>query len=209
MPKLPNPPTRLELGGLEPEIVALSESTLLFRIYFRGGAHSGRWNEFRPFGPLASARFDHHPDPPGIHPGYGILYAATGIKTAVAEVFQEGRNVDRRGREPWLAGFTLVRGLELLDLTGDWPTRAGASMNINSGPRPRCRRWSRRIHEAYAQVEGLLYSSSMHANRPAVALYERAAHALSASPQIHMPLAHPGLVQGLEKIAGELGYDFT
>lgn len=82
-------------------------------------------------------------------------------------------------------------------------------MNINSGPRPRCRRWSRRIHEAYAQVEGLLYSSSMHANRPAVALYERAAHALSASPQIHMPLAHPGLVQGLEKIAGELGYDFT
>lgn len=209
MAKLPNPPAIARLGGLKPDIMPLGSGTLLFRIYFRGGDHPGRWSEFRPFGPLAGARFDHHPNPRGIHPEYGILYAATEIKTCLAEVFQEGRHIDRRRREPWLVGFTLDGELELLNLTGDWPTRVGASMNINSGPRPRCRRWSRRIHEAYPRVAGLLYCSSMHANRSAAALYERAAPILSPSPQIHLPLTHPGLSQGLEKIAGELGYDFT
>lgn len=209
MAKLPNPPGREELARLGPEIVVLPGDTLLFRIYFRGGTHPAHWSEFRSFGPLASARFDHHPEPAGAHADRGVLYAAAAIKTCAAEVFQEKRNVDTREREPWLAGFSLASPLALLDLTGDWPTRAGASMNINSGPRPRSRRWSRAIHDAYPEVKGLLYASSMHGNRPAVALYERAAEAIPRRPDVHVPLFHPGLLGGLEEIAEELGYDFA
>lgn len=207
MPKLPNPPGSEELRNVGPETVVLPAGTLLFRIYFWGGDHPGRWGEFRSFGPLASARFDHHPEPRGFHEDHGILYAAPRIKTCVAEVFQEERNVDTRTREPWLAGFALSDELALLDLRGDWPTRAGASMNINSGPRSRSRRWSSAIHTAYPRLMGLLYASSMHANERAVALYERAEGAIPASPSVHVPLSHPGLTGGLEQVAKELGYD--
>lgn len=209
MAKLPDPPRREELARLGPETRTLPEGTLLFRIYFRGGPHPVRWSEFRSFGPLASARFDHHPEPPGARAGHGILYAAARIKTCAAEVFQAKRNLNTREREPWLVGFSLAAGLDLLDLTRDWPTRAGASMNINSGPRPRSRWWSRAIHDAYPEVSGLLYASSMHANRPAVALYERAIETMPPRPEVHVPLSHPGLVGELENIAEELGYDFA
>ena len=208
MPKLPNPPGPEDLGSISAEIVVLAAGTLLFRIYFRGGEHPRGWDEFRSFGPLASARFDHHPgEERRFHEGHGILYAASQIKSCVAEVFQEKRNIDTRAREPWLAGFSLSDELTLLDLTGDWPTRAGASMNINSGPRPRSRRWSRAIHAAYPEIMGLLYASSMHANQPAAALYERATKAMPTNPDLHAPLSHPGLTGGLERMAEELGYD--
>lgn len=210
MAKLPNPPGRERLRSIGPEIAALPARALLFRIYFRGGQHPGQWNEFRSFGPLALARFDHHPEPTGVHPELGILYAAPEIKTCVAEVFQETRHVDTRQREPWLVGFSLSNEIPLLNLTEDWPTRAGASMNINSGPRPKCRRWSRLVYEAYPQqVAGLLYASSMHANREAVALYERAAGSMPASPTMHIPLSHPGLLGALDETAGQLGYDLS
>ncbi len=47
----------------------------------------------------------------------------------------------------------------------------------------------------------------MHANREAIALYERARDALPASPEANMPLSRPGLEPDLERFAGELGYD--
>ncbi len=194
---------------MEPEIMILPVGALVFRIYFRGGDHPRGWKEFRTFGPLASARFDHHPEPRQLHESSGILYVASRIKTSVAEAFQEKRTVNTREREPWLVGFSLSEGLPLLNLMGDWPTRAGASMNINSGPRPKSRRWSRAIHAAYPEVAGLSYASSMHANQLAVAFYERAAGAIAPNPEIHVPLSHPGLAGGLEEMADELGYDFT
>ncbi|MGH3090686.1 MAG: RES domain-containing protein, partial [Rubrobacteraceae bacterium] len=83
----------------------LPSGRLLFRLYFRGGEYPGSWEGFRSFGPLASARFDHHPPPRGDHPNLGILYAATEVKTCVAEVFWNTRNINLRRREPWLVGF--------------------------------------------------------------------------------------------------------
>jgi hypothetical protein len=207
--KLPNPPGVEELRRVEPEIMMLPVGVFLFRIYFRGGDYPGGWKEFRSFGPLASARFDQHPEPRQLHESFGILYGASRIKTCVAEVFQEKRTVNTREREPWLVGFSLSERLPLLNLTGDWPTRAGASMSIHSGPRPKSRRWSRTIYTAYPEVVGLLYASSMHANQPAVAFYERATGAITPNPEIHVPLSHPGLAGGLEEMAKELGYDFT
>jgi hypothetical protein len=115
--------------------------------------------------------------------------------------------VDARAGEPWLAAFRLTSDVPVLSLRGDWPTRAGASMNMNSGPRPRCRKWSRAIHAAYPEVFGLHYASSMHANHEAVALYERGKGAMPARPEANMPLSHPGLESSLELFAHELGYD--
>jgi len=204
--KLPAPPDPEELRWIGADLRALPAGTLLFRIYFRHGDHPGGWDEFRRFGPLATARFDHHPEPPQTHGVRGILYAAPLIETCVAEVFQTGRAVDPGRREPWLAGFALAGEIRLLNLRGDWPTRAGGSMKINSGPRPIARRWSRAIHEAYPVVAGLLYASSMHANEEVVALYERASQAIPARPQVHVPLSHPGLYGELDRICGELGY---
>jgi hypothetical protein len=98
------------------------------------------------------------------------------------------------------------RALVLLDLTGTWPTAAGASMAINSGPRPRARRWSQAIYAAYPSVEGLLYCSSMHANQPAAALFERAQSAIPPAPAFHRALADPGLLLRLDAAATLLGY---
>jgi hypothetical protein len=211
MAKLPEPPTVPAMRGIPPDVETLPAGTRLYRIYFRGGNHPGGWDRFRSFGPLPNARFDHHTEPPGIQE-HAILYAAVwegAVATCVAEAFQETRLVDTRLRDPQLAAFSLAEDVPLLSLRGTWPTKAGASAYINSGPRPRCRRGSRAIYEAYSDVSGLLYASSMNANRPAVALYERASRALPGVPEFNRPLSDAALLMPLERIASNLGYDLV
>lgn len=201
MAKLTEPPEPLLTKA---QTAILGKGTTLCRVYFRGGSHSGAWSQFRFFGPT-QARFDHHDPPPAVQ-AKGILYAASSPTTCLAEVFQATRVLDRASRDPWLATFNLTRAVVLLDLTGTWPTVAGASMAINSGPRPRARRWAQAIYAAYPAVEGLLYGSSMHANQPAVALFERARDAMPAAPAFHRALADPGLLLRLNAAATLLGY---
>jgi hypothetical protein len=102
--------------------------------------------------------------------------------------------------------FEVVRDVVLLDLTGLWPTQAGASMAISSGPRPRAQRWSQAIYAAYPSVEGLLYGSSMHRNQPCVALYERARTALPAVPSLDRALDDAALSTRLNQAATDLNY---
>jgi len=207
--KLPEPPPVAALRGVGPSVATLRAGTRLWRIYFRGGSFPAGWNRLRYYGPISSARFDHHLDSPGVH-DRGILYAATGndaIATCVAEVFQDTHLVDTGRNDPWLAAFALVEDIALLDLGGKWPTEAGASANINSGPRPRCRRWSRAIYAAYPGLVGLYYASSMNANQPAIALYERASKALPSVPVFNRSLSDAPLLIPLKNIATGLGYD--
>jgi hypothetical protein len=89
-----------------------------------------------PISNPTNSRFDHHLPPSAVQ-DRGILYAAITGMTPFAEVFQETRVIDRRRNAPWLVAFDLARPLELLDLTDSWPTRAGASMAINSGHGPK------------------------------------------------------------------------
>ena len=209
MAKLPEPPSVAMLRRVPPAVATLQAGTKLWRIYFRDGSHPTTWDRMRYYGPVRSARFDHHLDPPGVQVR-GILYAATGddaIATCLAEVFQDTRLVDTRRNEPRLAAFALARDVSLLDLGGKWPTVAGASANINSGPRPRCRRWSRTIYDAYPKLMGLYYASSMNGNEPAVALYERASKAIPRLPLFNRPLSDATLLLPLENKAAELGYD--
>lgn len=201
MAKFPEPPNPLSTAAITK---VLSARTRLWRVYFSAGAHSTTWNAFRAYGPTC-ARFDHH-DPPPPGQAKGIVYACSEPTTCLAEVFQATRVVDRTSRAPWLVAFETVRDLTLLDLTGPWPTRAGASMAIASGPRPRARRWSRAIYAAYPAVEGLWYGSSMHANKPCVALYERASSALPTAPTFHRALVDPTLGDRISAAANTLGY---
>lgn len=133
-------------------------------------------------------------------------YSAEDGPTCLAEVFQDTRVIDRTAHDPWLAGFELEQPLSLLDLTGTWPTRAGASMALSSGARPRAQRWSRAIYDAYPRVQGLYYPSSMHGNRPAVALYERATSGLPSAPIFHRSLVDPALLPVLSRVANDIGY---
>lgn len=79
-------------------------------------------------------------------------------------------------------------------------------MALSTGPRPRARRWARVIYEAYPDLQGLYYPSSMHANRPAVALTDRATSALPKQPTFHRPLTDPALLYMLRNAGKELGY---
>jgi hypothetical protein len=80
-------------------------------------------------------------------------------------------------------------------------------MLINSGRRSASRLWSQAIYRDYPQVHGLLYSSSMHANRPCVALYERAISAMPTAPEFDRPLLDPSLESGLKRIATQFRYN--
>ncbi len=206
MAKLPPPPSPAALAArTPPEVVAVTRVTRLWRIYRAAGGHAGRWDQFRHYGPVATARFDHHDEPPEEQPS-AVLYAAVAVQTCVAEVFQDTRVIDRRRGGPWLAGFRLAREVALLDLSGTWPTRAGASQAISSGPRDASRAWARVIHQSYPGLDGLWYRSTMDGGRPAVALNERAEEALLAQPDVHLPLSHPGVLLPLARMARTLGY---
>jgi hypothetical protein len=192
------------------DVVAVAPVSPLARIFLTAGPHPGAWNRFRTVGPLATGRFDPHPPTadgrPAPAPGYGVLYAAVALRTALAEVFQVARVVDRHSGRPWLGVFAPARVLRLLDLTGTWPTRAGASQAISTGPRDRARDWARAIFAAYDDVDGLWYRSSMDGGRPAVCLWERAADAMPESPLALLPLDAPALAYPLARACRDLGY---
>ena len=204
MPKFPEPPSALTIPAMT---MVIPKGSTLFRIYFGGGQHPGTWNGFRFWGPTAS-RFDHQLPPKG-QSSRGILYAAWGdhaVQTCLAEVFQASRVIDRNANSPWLVGFETTRDLVLLDLTGQWPTRAGASMAISTGQRPRAQRWSQRIYAGYGYIDGIGYGSSMNGNHPSLALYERALTAMPNLPLMHRALSDGGLTSRLATAANALNY---
>ncbi len=207
--KFPPPPDiailqdRLRTG----DIVVRTASTELWHIYKRGGKHPANWNAMRHFGPV-DARFDHH-EPPPHEQARGILYLATLLGTCLAEVFQATKIIDRGRDQPWAVAHTARRAMRLLDLTGAWPTRVGASMLINDGPRVLSRAWSTAIYAAYPDVDGLLYASSMYKHEPCIALYERGADSLPARPRFNRALMEPVLLNALATVGDEIGYDLV
>jgi RES domain-containing protein len=209
MAKLPlaPPPERLREFGLRPEeaIELASARTTLWRIHRTRGERLTAWNELRRYGPLPTGRFDPH-DPPPHTQQAGVLYLACGVATCVAEVYQTTRRVDTRQGAPYLVALRLARPVRLLDLSSAWPTRAGASQAISSGPRSRCQGWARSIRSAFDDLEGVLYPSSMHAGEPCVALWDRAEDALPSEPVGAWPLDHPALAEPLAEIAARIGY---
>ncbi len=206
--ELPSPPSVAELQRLGPEIHVLPAGARVWRVYFRSGPYAGAWNTFRDFGPT-DARFDHHDPSSGGRPTKAVLYGADSGPTCLAEVFQSTRVIDRHRGDPHLAVFVLDAALSLLDVTGAWVTRAGGNMAISSGSRARAREWSRAIYSAYPALHGIRYGSSMNANQPALALYERAQPAVPPSSLLDLPLNHPGLAVLVSRAAARFGYRVT
>jgi hypothetical protein len=206
--KFPEPPGVAALRGIAPQILTFAAGTNLARIYFAGGPHPSRWNQFRSFGPTA-ARWDHHlPNSHrvAIEQNRAILYCAPDVDTCAAEVFQATRRIDRTRNAPWLVVFALREAVTLLDIRGTFATKMGASTAIHSGPRSRARAWARELYDAYPDIQGLYYGSSMNGHAPAIALNERAQRAMSEQPQFHRALNDDILVETLQQIALRLSY---
>lgn len=168
------------------------------------------WNTFRYVGPL-NARWDHHvpsADGAAAPQGRGVYYAAADAKTCLAEVFQVTRRIDRAFQSPWLAVFETAQSLLVLDLTGDFATRMGASMAIHSGSRRRAQGWSRDLYQAFPSVQGIRYASSMNGGAPAYALNERSrpSDLFPPHPSFHRALADDVMLDPLKHAAGALGY---
>lgn len=215
MAKLPGSPgvgALKNLGYRNDEVTTLTKGTLIVRVYFSGGSYPSYWNTFRQFGPVATARFDHHrvnPNPPPegmVQPDRGILYAAEEGPTCLVEVFQKTRIIHRTRNNPFLTIIKLSRDILLLDLLSSWPTRVGSSMAINSGPRPRARQWSRDIYEAFPLIEGLRYGSSMAENKPCFALFERTQKAIPKAYTFNRALSDPALTDEINDVARRYNY---
>ncbi len=188
--------------------ITIQEGTLLWRVYRAGGRHPMTWNGFRSFGPIATARFDHHGLPPSEDPVRAIYYASDSAAGAIVETFQDSRFIDRLDREPWIVAFELGDDFVGLDLTGAWPTLAGASQAISSGRRDIARAWSRLIWGEYEDLDGLWYPSAMAGGAHDLAAFERARPKIPDHPALNLPLAHPGLEADLNRIAATYGYGF-
>lgn len=203
------PPKKLEIA---PVLFTLCANTRVSRVFFASGAYAVRWNSFRHFGPL-NGRFDHHElDADGFpcEDSRGIMYVATGdyqFPVTLAEVFQGSRMIDRFLNTPTYTAFRLTRDIVLLDLSGTFPTAAGASMAIHSGSREIARQWSRLFYNAYSQIDGLYYCSSMHSHQPLIALYERSGDALPDKPDMHRALADNALQNLIFKNAEQIGFN--
>lgn len=208
--KLPQAPDLARLRRTAPSLRTVDSTVHLHRVYRRGGDYATLWNTFREAGPLPASRFDHQPRPEAgglTAQPRGILYAAMHIHTAVAEFFRGTRQINRTRQQPWLASFVLPAELHLLDLTDAFGSRVGASAKLVSGPPAHAQNWSRGFYEAYEEVHGLYYLSSL-TNRPAVALYERANQPslFPANPVFHRALADPTLHKALVLVGEEIGY---
>ena len=70
------------------------------------------------------------------------------------------------------------------------------------------RNWARAFYQAYPATVGLYYPSSMHANRPAMVLTDRAEAAgiLPTHPRFHRALGDPALLSVLKNVARGIGY---
>lgn len=212
MPKLPRTPDLERLRTLEPHIRVIEAGTKWHRIYRNGGPHPTRWHELRYYGPT-NARFDHHQfnDKGRSHiQDRGITYLAADATTAIAEVFQITRRLERAHGSPWLVQFTLDASLYVLDLTDTFLVQAGGSIKLVSGTRTDAQRWSQGFYQTYEDIDGLYYASSM-TNRPIMALYERSLSkkAFPDSPEFHRALADPLIADPLHEACVDIGYAFT
>lgn len=210
MAKFPNPPGVAALTLLTAAIRTFEPGSRLARVYYSRSRYPLRWDEFRHFGPLNS-RWDHHFPDGNNRPMMlerSVYYAATDAQTCLAEFFQQGRRIDRAAQAPWLVVFELSQPLTLLDLTGDFVTRMGASMAIHSGPRSRARQWACELYDAFPALDGFLYASSMNGGAPALALADRAEKraVLPPHPLFHRALADDVLLDALKYAASSLGY---
>jgi len=167
-----------------------------------------RWDQWRSFGPLSTARFDPWLPPPSDRSAdpvtEGVGYFGFDIATCLAEVFQTNRHISTTRQALQLSAFEPRRQLRLLDLRRDWPIAIGASHAINSGPKHRCRSWAEAIREVHPDCDGLLFTGM--AGRDSVVLHTPPGDVFPDSPAFTKPLSDPGLASFIADSAVQIGY---
>ncbi len=143
-----------------------------------------------------------------MHPGSGVLYCAPRLPTALAEVFQQTRVIDCVTDAPRATAFRLRRNARLLDLTGQWPLRAGASHVINTGRRSATRAWARAFVTVWPDLDGLSHTSSLTGDT-CVTLFAPASDALPRTAAHSFPLADHRYRDWLLIAADTVGYDLV
>lgn len=201
--KLGSPPEPGQLRAQSSDWVILDTDIALWRVHRSAGAHVIAWDRLRYWGP-APARFDPH-EPPPRDQDIGVSYVAMDIPTALAEVFQDRRVVNTTRHAPYVTGWQPTRPLHLLDLTGTWPVRAGASHAITTGRHDLCREWARAIYLRWPATDGL-YACSAMTGRPSVVLWTHAVDTFPAAPSFSRPLSHPVIRPLLRAGAREIGF---
>lgn len=174
------------------------------------GPYARRFGEMRAFGPLRSARFDPHPEPPGMSSNERVLYVSGDLLTAIAERYQRRRAVIlSEPTSPIVYSWSPLRVLRLVDLTGTGATRLGASQALTTGPRSVTRRWARAMRATWPDADGLYYRSSMSGGGCA-ACWGPAADSFPDKPAFAVPIDFPSReFQDLVQAAcAELGYDY-
>jgi len=182
----------------------------LWQVAESSGFFATRFAVMRSYGPLASARFDPHPPPPGEHPTERVLYAAIDLVTALAERFQHGREIRcRQPTEPVVYSWMPTRPLQLIDVTDLSALRIGASQLLSTGPKRHTRTWAVAIRRTWPAADGLLYQSSM-AGRDCVALWAPAAGSFPARPAFATLLSDPApeWIRTLRNAAAQIRYDY-
>jgi RES domain-containing protein len=202
--KLPLPPAPEALTLEEGDLAPVARHTVLWRLHRTAGENVIAWNALRFWGP-SHARFDPQQPPPGPS-DRGVSYAALDITTCLAELFQDRRAVDTVRGAPYLTAWRPGRTLHLLDLTGTWPIRNGASHLINTGPHDLCRAWARAIDSRWADLDGLWHVSAM-TGEPEIALFTAAADTFPPRPLFSRPLSDPGTRGWVAAAAEQIGYD--
>lgn len=201
------------------DVRELPAGALMGRIHSSAGEFPTRWDQMRRFGPT-TARFDHQPPPPRMHPERRVMYAVPALdgpdgvalpllRTCVAEVFRDRGAVELSRDQAYFVVFGLARPVRLLDVVDStWVTRAGGNGAISSGLRSTSRDWARAVHRHYQgdeALDGIFYGCSNIPAARSVTLWERAESALPARPAAHLPLSHPALRAELEAYASEMG----
>jgi len=202
--KLPLPPVSDALTLEEGDLTAVAVHIVLWRLHRTAGENVVAWNALRFWGP-SHARFDPQQPPPGPS-DRGVSYAALDITTCLAEVFQDRRVVDTARGAPYLTAWRPGRTVHLLDLTGTWPIRNGASHLLNTGPHDLCRAWARAIDARWPDLDGLWHVSAMN-GQPEITLFTAAADAFPPRPLFSRPLSDPGTRGWITAAAEQIGYD--
>jgi hypothetical protein len=173
-----------------PQSFRIRAGTELVRIYDPGPEGFKGYN-FRFIGP--KYRFDHHAT---TSTGRGILYCAQTLSCCLAEKFGDYKLIEYKDNRRLL--FRPSRDLQLLDLVGVNASKAGtvAAISMNADT-VKSQSWSRYFYEnpsTYGEIDGLRYMSA-HNAEIAIALYERAADAVSNVPaeDDDLPLSDPSL----------------
>lgn len=181
----------------------------LWRLFGTIGAHPQLWDQLRHFGPLNTMRFDPHPAPKQHHPDVGVMYTASRSTTALAEVFQRTRVINRSARGMTLASWRPTRTLTLLDLTSNWPVVNSASAAIMMAAKRNTRAWAHAIHAQFrSTVDGLYHFSSID-SQPMVTLFTRAEDSFPAFPAFLGRLDAPNCNLIVAEAHLRLGYDVS